>query len=319
MKYLLCCLLLTFTIYAFAQETQNIQFEIRFYDQKIYFLGDEIKIKLTLKNTSNSTFRFKIADYKVFNIDFDVRTTTNLLSPHSEDFISDHTTDQYIFYREISLELNEEYSIVEDLTNYIKLEKPGLYIIQCQFYPELRRGNIPYTLKSNKLTLNVRPPVDMPEMRTVIEAETVKALKREALSPDKAVDYTIRARQHAYQTGEWERFFLYLDLEGLYLQFENRKKEYTNSSEQQRRVLLARYKEDLKKERIDQDILLIPTDFVIVETWYTGNEAQVKVDEYFEYPDFTEKRRYVYHLRKENRSWVIYKYIVVNRPKVPKY
>jgi hypothetical protein len=318
LKYLLSCLLLICTIYAFSQETQNIQFEIRFYDQKIYFLGDEIKVKLTLKNTSSDTFRFKIADYKVFNIDFDVRTTTNIASPHSEDFISDHTTDQYIFYREMSLEPNEEYSIVEDLTDYIKLEKPGLYIIQCQFFPELRRGNIPYMLKSNKLTLNVRPPVDMPEMRTVIEAETVKALKREALSPDKTVDYTLRARQHAYQTGEWERFFLYLDLEQLYLQNETRKNEYINSSEQQRRILIAQYKASLKEERIDQDILLIPTDFVIVETWYTGNDAQVKVDEYFEYPDFTEKRRYIYHLRKENRSWLIYKYVVVNRPKVPK-
>jgi hypothetical protein len=318
LKYIAFCLMLVSTISIFAQNSQDIQFEIRYYNQKIYFLGDEIKVKLTLTNKGTGTFHFKVADDKAFNVDFDVRTTTNIASPHAENFISQTTTDQYVFYRNISLEPDEEYSIVENITDYIKLEKPGLYIVQGLFYPELRRGNMPSKLTSNKLTLNVRPPVNMPEMRTVVEAETMKSLKREALSPDKVVAYTIQARQHASQTGEWERFFLYLDLQGLYMQYEPRKKEYMNSSEQQRRILRARYKENLKKERVDQDILLIPTSTNIVETWYTGNEAQVKVDEYFEYPDFTDKRRYVYYLHKENQTWLIYKYEVTNRPKVPK-
>ncbi len=318
MRYILFCIFVLSSIFSFAQESQDIKFEIRFYDQKIYFLGDDIKVKITLTNTGSGTYNFKVADDKVFNIDFEVRTTKNIASPHAENFISQTTTDQYIFYRDISLEPDEEYSIVENLTDYIKLEKPGLYIVRCYFYPTLRRGNMPSMLSSNKLTLNVRPPVNMPEMRTVIEAETVKALKRESISPDKVVAYTINARQQASQTGEWERFFLYLDLEGLYMQYEPRKKEYMNSSEEQRRMLLARYREDLKKERVDQDILLIPTSTDIVETWYTGNEAQVKVDEYFDYPDFTDKRRYIYYLHKENQAWLIYKYAVVNRPKVPK-
>jgi hypothetical protein len=318
LKYIIFCLFLVCTISAFGQDANVVRLDIRFSDQKIYFLGDQINIKITLKNSSNNTFRFKIADYKVFNIDFDVRTTTNIAVPHAEDFISERTTDQYIFYREISLEPSEEYSIVEDLTTYIKFDRPALYIIQCDFYPELRRSNNPSVLKSNKLTLNLRPPVDMPEMRTVIEAETVKELKREALSPDQVVSYTIKARQQAYQTGEWDRFFLYLDLKNLYLQNDVRKKEFINSSEQQQRILLAQYKENLKKEVVDQDILLVPTGTEIVETWYSGNQAQVKVDEYFEYPDFTDKRRYVYYLMKDDVSWLIYKYVVINRPKVPK-
>ena len=58
-------------------------FSIRFSEKKVYFLGDEILVEALIENTGASTLRFKVADNRVFNLDFDVRTPTNVALEHA--------------------------------------------------------------------------------------------------------------------------------------------------------------------------------------------------------------------------------------------
>jgi len=37
-------------------------FNIRFYDQKVYFLGDPIQVEVVIANNGTDTLRFKVSD-----------------------------------------------------------------------------------------------------------------------------------------------------------------------------------------------------------------------------------------------------------------
>ena len=77
---LLCAVIFLLAVSCpFAAASQDDSgFSIRFYDKKVYFLGDEVQVEAVIENTTPQTMRFKIADNRFFNLDFDVRTTTNL-------------------------------------------------------------------------------------------------------------------------------------------------------------------------------------------------------------------------------------------------
>ena len=312
MKKIIFLLMLSIFIFnAFTTDYLGIQYSIRFFDKKIYFLGDQIMIKATIKNDSAGTCRFKVATNRVYNLDFDTRTSTNLSSSHSQNFIMGRATNQPVFYREVSLEPGEEYAIIIDLSEYIDFQDAGLFIIQGKFYPELFVGEKSQYLISNKLTLNLRPPVDSPEMRRVVEAETGIVLQKEALAPDQVVTYTIRARQQS----QWERFFLYLDLEALLLHNGDRARRYTRLSQEGKQEMLEEYRQGLIQQRIpeDKDIIAVPNSFVILDTYYTPDEAQVRVLAKFEYDNFTKRVEYIYYLKRVDRYWLIYNYTAENK------
>ena len=93
-------------------------FSIRFFEKKVYFLGDEILVEALIVNTGAATIRFKVAENRVFNLDFDVRTPTNVALEHAREFTTQRTSDQPVFFREMSLEPGEQYAIVVDLARY---------------------------------------------------------------------------------------------------------------------------------------------------------------------------------------------------------
>ena len=131
-------------------------------------------------------------------------------------------------------------------------------------------------------------------------------LQEEALNPDEVVSYFIGARQREH----WDKFFLYLDLESLYLQIPGNETRYRASSEAERIRLVENYKEGLKNQTIDHDILLVPQEFRILKTTYTEKAGKVAVLMKIRYPDFTELKEYTYHLQRKRRIWYITGYTV---------
>ncbi len=286
----------------------RVSLTIRYHEKKIYFLEDAVWIEATLSNDSSQTYNFKVADNRFFNLDFAVKTPQNVQLIHAQEFTIERNSNQPVFFREVSLEPGEKYGILVELTKFVNIETTGLYVVECLFYPQLFRGNAPMVMRSNLLTLHVRPPVSTPEVRAIVEAETGKAILREAISPDAVVEYTLRARQK----GQWERFFLYMDLESLMRRNPERDRIYRRLSEEDRRTMLARYKAELQQETVEQEILLIPAVFEVIRTTYTPYEGSVKVIERFSYRDYTEVKEFVYYLRREDRFWVIYNYQIRN-------
>ena len=289
---------------SYAQDSQGIDFSIRFFDKKIYYPESDILIKVEIANNSPQTYRFKAANKHQFNIEFDVKTMANERLKSSPEFIMMRNSNQHVFYREVDLEPGEQYSFVVNIKDFIDMTQPGAYYIQGFYFPELSsvRSN---KLTSNHLTVSVRPSFGALEVQSIIDEKTGEVLKREKLPPDEVVDYLISARQRE----QWNKFLLYLDLESLLLQDPAKKRRYLRLSDEARRKELEEFRMLMTQESMDNgEILLLPERYEILQTTYSKNEGRVEVKEWFAYADFTEVKQFTYYLRRENDSWIVYNY-----------
>jgi len=302
----------------------GVDFNIRFFDRRIYYVeGDPIYIQLTITNNSPLTYRFKLADERAFSLDFDARTTSNRSLEPADTLIRKRTQYQQIFFREIAVESGESFSFVEDLRHYINISHPGSLVVSARLYPELYRPGAIRTaavngapppsgaLESKRLSLNVRPalvtgPDGIPlEMDVATNAQLV----RERLAPDQVVEYMITARQKS----QWEKFFLYLDLESMLLAHDSAlQRKWLTESEEGRRRMIEQYRQELRNSVTDGTISVIPTSFDIERTQYNSFEGSVSVLQKFKSAYFTELKRYTYTLRQKDNIWTIVDYSVVN-------
>jgi hypothetical protein len=293
-------------------QAAGIDFDIRFYDRRIYYAGgDPILIQVTITNNSPSTYRFKLADERVFSVDFDVRTVSNRQLEAADTLLRKRTQSQHIYFREISLETGESFSFEEDLRDYVKLGEPGTFVVKASVYPELfRSGNAAQTLESKRLSLSIRPPVIPGPDGIPLEMDvaTGAVLVRERLAPDRVVDYMLTARQRS----QWERFFLYLDLEAMLSKDAAVQRRWNAESEEGRRRMIAQYRRELQNSVTDGSISVIPNDYEIERTQYNNFEGSVTVLQKFRNANFTELTRYTYYLRLKDNIWTIVDYSVIN-------
>ena len=300
----------------FAQETQvqdfsNVQVSIKYYNKTVYYPGnaDELPIfvHISVKNNGTKTLRFKLADDRAFSMDFNAYTVKNKRLEQTESLIEKRTTNQTVYFREIAIEQGEEYSFVENVKNFLKIEEPSVYYLELQFYPELYKSKY-LSIKSKRLTLEVRPAPSSAADVLPVKETSVELLKPLDLSPDKVVEQTIIARQKSL----WDQYFLYMDVESLLQKNPSLKKKYITVSAEERTRMLTSFKTDLMQSRIENDIVSVPESFQIEKTTYTPSEGQVVVTEWFKYPNFSEKKRYTYKVRQREGIWQIYDYTVVN-------
>ena len=307
-RILIAALLMLASFNMFA----DVTFSIRYFDKQIYYTaGSPIYVQVTINNDSPMPFRFKLADERVFSLDFEVRTQSNVALASAETFMRRRNQNQQVFFREISLESGESFSFVEDIRDYVTLSQSGSFVVWASLYPELYRTTNARVLESNRLSLSIRPGI-LPDVNGVpqeLDSATNALLVREKLPPDQVVEYFLTARQRS----QWEKFFLYLDLEAMIARDSVRQREWRAESEEGRQRLLARYRADLQSAVIDTDIALIPTEFQIERTSYTADEGTVIVQEKFRIGNnFTERKRYTYYLQRKADIWTIVDYTVLN-------
>jgi len=303
----------------------GIDLGIRFFDRRIYYLEDDsILIQVTITNNSPNTYRFRLADDRVFSIDFNVRTNSNRSVEAANNLIRRRTQSQQIFARDIILAPGESFSFTENLRDYSALSQSGAYVVQARLYPELYQerqasigGIIPSVqiLESNFLTLSIRPrPLSVPGgIPLELDVETNAELVRERLPPDEVVSYLLTARQR----GQWERFFLYLDMEALISRDPRRAGQWVAESAEGRQRMMERYRQDLMNAEVEGDLYLIPSRFNIERTVYNMDTGTVTVMQYFDITNpgqgsFTQRKRYVWYLERRNDVWMIVDYSVTN-------
>jgi len=302
----------------------DVDFNIRFFDRRIYYVeGDPIYIQVTITNNSPVTYRFKLADERVFSLDFDVKTVSNRSLEPADILIRKRTQYQQIFFREIAVESGESFSFVEDLRNYVNVKEPGSLVVKAYLYPELFRPGIIKTatlgaapaaafglLESKRLSLSIRPPVVTGPDGIPLEMDiaTNAMLVRERLAPDQVVEYMLTARQKS----QWEKFFLYLDLESMLARDAVRQRKWLTESEEGRRRMIEQYRQELRNDVSDGTISVIPTDFSIERTQYNNFEGSVTVLERFKSNNYTELKRYIYSVRLKDNIWTIADYSVIN-------
>ncbi|MCK5153479.1 MAG: hypothetical protein KAQ93_03905 [Spirochaetales bacterium] len=288
--------------------SEDVSVSIRFFDKEIYYPETKIQIQVRIINNSLENYSFNSAEIRSFNFNFQVKTLTNISVHESNNYILSHRTNNPVFYREIKLLPGEEYAFITYLEDYVNIVESGIYIIQSKFYPDFQLGYSSQYIESNKLTLSVRPSMDIPVFKEQIDVETGEILELIAMPPDEVVKYTIEARLKS----AWNKFFLYLDLEGLLLNHPDLKHRYNTISEEKQMLLIEEYKNQLKNKRVDNDILLTPSSFEILKTSYTHNEATVVVNKEFIFPEYTELKKYTYYLHRFGNIWSIYNYDVRN-------
>ncbi len=306
-----------FAILCFAVEKQSFDADvsIRFYDRRIYYPGNDaaepIFVKISITNRGADPLRFKLANDRMFSLDFSARTAKNRPLPHTEPWIRKRNTNQHIYFRELSLETGETYSFIENVKDYLVIAKPGVYNLSADFYPELKRlsnDSEPH-LQSNKLSLEVKPS----PAATALGALPVSLLSGEILqpqpiSPDKVITYMLTARQRS----QWEQFFLYLDIERLIAREPSRNRRFKAESEAGRMRMINAYKHEMMQVNTDKDVAMIPVEFELERTTYNATEAEVTVIEWFSYTNFREKKRFTYYLASRDDIWTVYDYTVDN-------
>jgi hypothetical protein len=287
----------------------SVELSIRFFDKRIYFPGGEIPIMITISNQGSETYRFKLADDRVYSLSFDARTTSNRYLDLSDSYKLAMSQSKPAFYRELAIKPGEEYSFRESLERYVNVDQPGLFQVKATFYPELASSSAAAPISSNLLSLSVRPSPGLPPASETIKAVTGETLKAQALSPDEVVRRTIVARQK----GLWNEFFLYLDLESLLARDQDRKREYDAESDEGRRAMLDRYRADLQTNVVDNDIVVQPFYFEVLETRYTEDKGFVSVLEKFQSGQLRTVKEYSYELRRRDEVWYIVDYTVFNK------
>ncbi|MBN1243267.1 MAG: hypothetical protein JXA15_11245 [Spirochaetales bacterium] len=286
------------------------ELSIRFWDARVYYTGDSVHVKVTLHNSGAAPFRFKLSESRMFSLSFEARTPSNRLLDASDDYKRTVAGSMPVYYREITLEPGEEYSFVEDASRYVKLDEAGLYTLRAVFLPELLRpGESGTVILSNALSLSLRPAAGLPASAPAVSDSTGDVLRPEKISPDEVVRRTIAARQK----GRWEEFFLYLDVESLLRRNEGLRLRYDRESDEARLRMIEAYKADLRLDRVDTDIVVIPTSFEIVQTAYTASYGTVTVVQKFAYPGFSMIKDYVYELSRRDDVWYVVGYSVRNR------
>ena len=315
MKRFLLVIISIFILFAqsiVAQENQDVQVSIKLYNKTLYYPGESldnpIYVHITVANKGSETLRFKLADDRMFSIDFNAFNAKNTKLPYTEEIIKKRTTDRIVYFREIALETGEEYSFVENLKDYVQITEPAIYYFELDFFPELYKSKF-NKIESNRLRIDVKPSPSVTGVTKIpVSSEIISVLKPETISPDKVVEQTIVARQKNL----WDQFFLYMDIEKMLTRDQARKRKYTTLSDIERNRMIQDYKLDLMQSRIDNAIVAIPESFYIEKTVYTQTEGSVSVIQWFKYDTFKEKKRYVYSVQKRDEIWHIYDYTVEN-------
>ncbi len=296
------------SVFSLQNSLNGLKLSINYHNKQIYYPESSIKIKITVSNETSESFSFNSADSYSYNFMLTVKTLKNLPLEYSEKYIIRHNSNKPVFYRQITLLPGEEYSFITTLDEFTDIKEPGIYIIQGTFYPDFNEKNADSAIYSNILTLPVRPSGMTPVLKDKIDSETGEILKKAALSPDMVVSYIITARQK----NDWNRFFLYLDLESLMTLEPRLEAKYRNSSESERLMLIDSYKDSLMNQVVDNDIILVPASFEILTTTYTPVRGKVLVKELFNYRNYKEIKEYTYFLHKKDGYWTVYNYEIRN-------
>ena len=312
-----------------AGADSGIGFNIRFFDRRVYHIDEgPIFVQATITNNNPTPFRFRLANERAFSVDFDVRTAANRPVQAAANLVRLRSQSRQVFFREISLAAGESFSFIEDLRDFVTFTHTGTFVVQARLYPELIQtiahpeaawhsspvgatGITPGSLLSaagrpllsNRLSLNIRPPLLIGPDGIPLELDVAAhaVLVRERLPPDEVVSFVITARQR----GQWERFFLYLDLEAMLRRDGYRNRQWLVESEEGRQQMLARYRLDLQNAVVDEALSLIPLHYVIERTVFTATEGTVVTTQYFREGNFIQRKRYEWYLERRDDIWYI--------------
>ncbi len=209
--FLLIALIAAVSAYADRTAQTIPSFSIRYHDKNIYYPGDEIELKLTLSNPSDSgesDMTFYLADDARQSFGFDLRSLTGEPTPLADGFAA--ALNDRGAYRVIHLAPGQELSITVPLNRWANLAAPGQYRLTGFFYPRLRGSGTTASRADSVLDLTVMPDTER-RWQDEMDRSVREALIRRDIDPWLVVSETLSNRKSA----KYNRAMLYLDTESL--------------------------------------------------------------------------------------------------------
>jgi hypothetical protein len=111
---------------------------------------------------------------------------------------------------------------------------------------------------------------------------------------------------------QWEKFFLYLDVESMILRDSRRRRQWQAESEEGRIRMVSEYKMNLQKTTVDGDFSTIPIQYSIVNTRYGQIEGEVKAIASYRDGQYISRKELTYLLNKKDNIWLVTGYSVIN-------
>lgn len=297
-------LLLSFT--ATAAVFAELDVELSFYQEELYFLDSHILLEVRIINKGVTAHSFAVADEIRNSLDVQLRDIHGRLLAPSVQLIRSRNR-QRIQYRDVTLLPGEHLVRITPLNDFAVVPTIGLYSVQAMLYPSLY-GETKDFVESTILQLTIRPGVTVHDRTSqAIMATKKEVLIQEDLRPDEIISYTLRARQNS----DWNRFFTYLDVEALLLQNPSWKTRYERSSEAIKQEILTEFRSTLEQERIEENITAIPSDFTILKTEYGPVDGTVLTEQIFKQSSFETIKQYRYYFER-SEYWKIVAYDVLN-------
>jgi hypothetical protein len=288
----------------------GIIMNIELYNPRIYKQNDEIIIEVNLINKSDKNLSCFVTDDKKYCFDFKLISMSNQEIEHSKDYITSFHRVQTVFKSLISLNPNEGYNYKIRLNDYFDLNVTGQYYLKGLYYPDLIEIDSASVnaVTSNQISINLRPSdiqdTNIAELKSVEEEKYLSAEKK---SPDEVIKYMLDSRMKK----EWNKYFLYLDLEALIKKNSKFNTNFNKSDSEKQKEILAQYKKYLQKDTID-DISFLPHSYKILKTEYAQGKGQVDVNIEFKYLEYVESKYYTFFLKQRDNIWYVYDYEVVN-------
>ncbi|MCF7939754.1 MAG: hypothetical protein K9L68_14245 [Spirochaetales bacterium] len=310
-----------------TESGDSVTLSLRLYNKQIYFEDSTVEMLAEIRNEGSKEFSFQLAEEHMLNLDIELKTARNRRdrierkSPPWNDI-------RPILYREMTLKPGERFSFHLRLSRYYELDESGTYYLRAAFYPSMinsiihgasyqRRSGEEFSEQqavfSEWLPITIEPGSSsgfpQEDLQELAKSEA-PILTARSMPPDEVVEYTLKARQNE----NWNKFFLYMDIEKIYRQTDEHDDLYRYSSQEERTRLLDEFKSLLKQEKIDNGaISLKPLDFDIIQTTYQDRKGEVLAKVRYGYPNYTETKWFRYTLERITGIWYITGYTVETR------
>ncbi len=288
----------------------ELSVSIDIHNEDLYFVDAPIDLAVTIENSGIQDRTFSIADEFMQSIDMEVWNEQGEALGPSATFIRARNR-QHMRYRNLTLLPTEQFVRIIRLNEFVDLVEPGIYTIRAHFYENLPQDSFDRqtrTIHSNSLLLSIRPGTYTENrIDESIRSLTEEVLIREDLRPDEIVEYVVQARRNS----DWERFFLFIDVESLLLETPDLKQRYMRASGEAKQDMLALFRETLKEERIEDSITAVPSDVRILKTEYGPLDGTVLTQQVFNQSTFEVVKEYLYYFERKN-YWKITGYSVLN-------
>ncbi len=280
-----------------------------------YQLEEPVRIQFQVFNDGMNPVNIEVSDKFYKNFYFYVKSIKNQVISEQEYFYlkkKDEESDEQTIKR-VSLGQKQFYGESFDITKFYKLDKPGHYVIQGFFYPNLRNQVKP--LMSQVIHIEIRAS-------TYRSNRSIHDVARsQGLGGGKIPYDTVEQMLHARMNKDWNRYFKYIDLRRLINQFPSNHKRYKELKQRykslkpsKRKPILNKFKEYLKSNYLSS---IGVEKFVKFEVYKsvienTRKKAKIYVQITYTGDGITIKQRYIYYLYQRNKRWYVYKWTVDN-------